>query len=274
MIESSSARPGELDEIVARLVATFQPMRIYLFGSRARGDARPDSDYDFLVEIDKPPEGITITRQGMTWLEAFEETEVQVHLRSPGALELRQNDPGRIDWDVAREGKLVYSAGGRPASASVPARKLVREASGEPPDSLEDWVAHAERDLRLAVHLSSDFAEWKEGICFNSQQAAEKFLKALIISKHRHPARTHKLRVLLAHVRKIGMALDDLDEDCSFLTPFAVEVRYPGEGERKRLATSGDTFWMARPREMTEAEARRALPAAERIAAAVRSHLP
>jgi len=38
-----------LDEIVRRLVTAYQPERIYLFGSRARGQAGPDSDYDLLV---------------------------------------------------------------------------------------------------------------------------------------------------------------------------------------------------------------------------------
>lgn len=253
MIQSSAAQPGELDEIVARLIKTFQPTRIILFGSRARGDARPDSDYDFLVESDERPEGMMIMSDGMTWLEDFPEIEIQVHLRSPGALERRQNDPGWIDWDVVREGRLVYSERGQ-SMVPVSKPKLVKENTPKPPESLEDWMAHAERNLRLAVHLSADVAAWKEDICFNSQQAAEKFLKALIISRHQRPARTHKLRVLLAHLRKIGVALEQLDEDCGYLTPFGSE-RYP-------------------PKTITETHARDALPAAERIAAAVRSRLP
>jgi uncharacterized protein len=40
-----------LNEIVRRLVETLQPERIYLFGSRARGETRRDSDYDLLVVV-------------------------------------------------------------------------------------------------------------------------------------------------------------------------------------------------------------------------------
>ena len=40
-----------LFEAVRRLVAAYQPERIYLFGSVARGDAGQDSDYDLLVVV-------------------------------------------------------------------------------------------------------------------------------------------------------------------------------------------------------------------------------
>lgn len=40
-----------LSEIVRRLVAAYEPERIYLFGSKARGDEGPDSDYDLLVVV-------------------------------------------------------------------------------------------------------------------------------------------------------------------------------------------------------------------------------
>ncbi len=42
-----------LPAIVGRIVRLVDPVRIILFGSRARGDAREDSDYDLLVVFDK-----------------------------------------------------------------------------------------------------------------------------------------------------------------------------------------------------------------------------
>lgn len=48
-----------LDQITRAIVERFQPKRILLFGSRARGDARPDSDVDIFVEMEtqaRPPE--------------------------------------------------------------------------------------------------------------------------------------------------------------------------------------------------------------------------
>jgi uncharacterized protein len=46
---SMTARQEVLDEMAARIVREIHPQRIILFGSRARGDSAPDSDYDLLI---------------------------------------------------------------------------------------------------------------------------------------------------------------------------------------------------------------------------------
>lgn len=43
--------PTKLAEMVRRLVEALQPEAIYLFGSFARGEAGPHSDYDLLVVV-------------------------------------------------------------------------------------------------------------------------------------------------------------------------------------------------------------------------------
>ena len=48
-----SSEKEALDSLVARLVTALDPQMIWLFGSRARGIARPDSDFDLLV-VAKP----------------------------------------------------------------------------------------------------------------------------------------------------------------------------------------------------------------------------
>jgi predicted nucleotidyltransferase len=45
---------GLIRQIADKIVRHFHPNRIVLFGSRARGAARPDSDIDLFVEMDRP----------------------------------------------------------------------------------------------------------------------------------------------------------------------------------------------------------------------------
>ena len=48
-----------LGDLTRLLVERFGARRVVLFGSRARGDARPDSDFDVFVEMEsteRPPE--------------------------------------------------------------------------------------------------------------------------------------------------------------------------------------------------------------------------
>jgi uncharacterized protein len=52
---ASGADADPLSESVRRLRESLPAERIYLFGSRARGDAGADSDYDFLVVVNDSP---------------------------------------------------------------------------------------------------------------------------------------------------------------------------------------------------------------------------
>jgi len=46
-----------LDRLLRRVVEVMDPLEVWLFGSRAEGRARPDSDYDLLVVLpDSTPE--------------------------------------------------------------------------------------------------------------------------------------------------------------------------------------------------------------------------
>jgi uncharacterized protein len=60
--DSATARSGPgrfsdpvLEEMVRRVVRRLRPERVYLFGSRARGEAGPDSDYDLMVVVPDSP---------------------------------------------------------------------------------------------------------------------------------------------------------------------------------------------------------------------------
>jgi predicted nucleotidyltransferase len=99
-----------LAEIIRRLVTAYQPERIYLFGSIARGDAGPDSDYDLLVIVpdDAPPE----RRRSRLAYEALRGTgtaaDVLVCTRS--YFEARRHLRASLPGTVLREGRLLHAA--------------------------------------------------------------------------------------------------------------------------------------------------------------------
>jgi len=49
MTSSTQAEAQSIHEMVRRIVETVRPDKIVLFGSRARGENAPDSDFDILV---------------------------------------------------------------------------------------------------------------------------------------------------------------------------------------------------------------------------------
>jgi len=94
---------------------------------------------------------------------------------------------------------------------------------------VKKWLIKAHNDLEVAenlIKLSSEEAI-TEAICFHSQQAVEKFLKAYLITKNVEFGKTHNLEYLLELcVKKDGEFKGIEVGNLSF---YAVEVRYPDE---------------------------------------------
>ncbi|MHB1295353.1 MAG: nucleotidyltransferase domain-containing protein [Anaerolineae bacterium] len=98
-----------LDEIVARIVAEVRPQRIILFGSRARGEAAPESDIDLLIVV---PEGThrrhvaqRIYRNLLGITVPFD-----IVVATPSDLAKYGDNPVLIYSDVLAEGKTLYAA--------------------------------------------------------------------------------------------------------------------------------------------------------------------
>lgn len=121
----------------------------------------------------------------------------------------------------------------------------------------EAWVAKADEDLLAVRNLLSAPVDLAGIICFHSQQAAEKYLKAFIVSHGIKPEYIHDLVRLLKVCTLSDASLASMESDCRELTSYAADVRYPDFEE-----------------ETTEEMARSAFAAAERICNAIRERLP
>jgi hypothetical protein len=103
-----SADDPVLPEVVRRLVEVYHPLRIYLFGSAARGDAGPDSDYDIMVILpDVAPQHLG---RGSPGYRALRGTGVaaDVQVWPQGDFNSQLHLKASFPSTIVREGKLLY----------------------------------------------------------------------------------------------------------------------------------------------------------------------
>jgi HEPN domain-containing protein len=91
------------------------------------------------------------------------------------------------------------------------------------------WVRYAEEDLEAARDLAARKPPLRNTACFHCQQAAEKFLKALLQELGAVVPRTHELNDLLDLLLPHDATLVPLRRGLKGLTRYAVEFRYPGK---------------------------------------------
>ncbi len=98
----------EIQRMVKRIVAQFDPEQIILFGSHARGDAGPDSDVDLLVVV--PVKGskrekaieIGVALHGIR-------VPKDIVVTTPEEFSWRRNVAGTIERPATLEGLVLYA---------------------------------------------------------------------------------------------------------------------------------------------------------------------
>ena len=91
-----------------RLVACLRPTSVWLFGSRARRQHRPDSDFDFLVVL--PDDQGRLAHDARRLNEPVFASGITCDVVgcTDGEFEAGRTVPGSIACTVAREGTLLY----------------------------------------------------------------------------------------------------------------------------------------------------------------------
>ena len=84
-----------LEQIKQLIVDTVNPVQIILFGSRARGDYREDSDYDLMVIVH------SLYKNRMP-------ASVDVLVSTTDRYDELANDTGVIYRHVKKEGRVIY----------------------------------------------------------------------------------------------------------------------------------------------------------------------
>src|SRR6266446_3185819 len=98
-----------LARIIERLVEAYQPNHIYLFGSKARGDYGPDSDFDLMVIVpDDAPVDHKRSRLAYERLWGTG-TAADVLVWTCGRFESRAHLRASLPGTILREGRLLYA---------------------------------------------------------------------------------------------------------------------------------------------------------------------
>lgn len=108
-----TATDEKIASLIDDIVQEVRPEAIYLFGSRARGDYREDSDVDLMV-IEQEPFGKTRSRnQEMTKLYNLTmkyRMPVDILIYSHDEVEDWRTAPGHVIARALNEGKALYVA--------------------------------------------------------------------------------------------------------------------------------------------------------------------
>ena len=97
----------DLQIVRGRIVSTFQPRRIVLFGSRARGEGGADSDVDLFVEMEtdrRPPERTA----EVTALFGLRPWSLDVVVYTPEEVERLSGVAGTFLARIEAEGRTLY----------------------------------------------------------------------------------------------------------------------------------------------------------------------
>lgn len=110
---------------------------------------------------------------------------------------------------------------------------------------IQDWLNKAELDIASAEYLLSHDPPLLYPSCFHSQQAAEKCLKAFLTWKQVEFPKTHIIEELLDLISTFDIELAASLESAAKLTPYGVDLRYPGDQGEPSLEESRNALRLA-----------------------------
>lgn len=231
--EQTRLTPRLLRELTRRLVAETKPEQIYLFGSYAYGKPSPHSDLDLMIVTDEP-RGATrneradfVNQKTSAAVRAFSTMDFDVIARTPEQLMERLQQGHPFDREIVLRGQVLYARRGSPR------RYHPERWRNRMPDStvVEEWVERAEQDYENALQiLRRRKRPSPASVCYNCQQAIEKYLKAFLLKTRGTFQHTHKLEELNEQCVKEDGTFLLIKEWVEPLTKYAIIGRYPEAG--------------------------------------------
>lgn len=223
------------------LVERFAPERIVLFGSRARGDHHPSSDYDVMMVLGDSQLDVMAVRRVVQEIH----TNVDIFVSPREAFEHRRTDVGTLEHVADQDGQVLYARPGLPAAPRV------RETPSEAGESLQEWIDRARDDFTAMTALAQSTASGIRGaIVFHAHQSVEKMLKTALVAHRVRPPRTHELTDLLSRLPIELRDQSPLGEVCRGLQALWPNARYPHEPMPTSEQVDQAVAWARQAREL------------------------
>ncbi len=107
MVQTGTGKDPVVERLVQRIVEEIRPRQVFLFGSRAKGSAQPDSDIDLLLIYDGPLSKRDVQRQAHR---LFEDDYVPMDIFVLTSTEMDNLRPvaNTLAREVAETGVLYY----------------------------------------------------------------------------------------------------------------------------------------------------------------------
>lgn len=92
---------------------------------------------------------------------------------------------------------------------------------------LKNWLIKADNDIKIIEHelMLPESERVNDAICFHCQQAAEKYLKALLIFNESDVPKTHNIEYLQSLLKERHPDISEIE--VRDLSLFGVDIRYP-----------------------------------------------
>ncbi len=98
----------EINQIKERFIDELSPVKIYLFGSFARGTATEDSDFDFYIIVNDDTQNLVdLTAEAYKSIRSVRSRAIDIIIGTESRFESRKNKAG-LENEVLNTGVLLY----------------------------------------------------------------------------------------------------------------------------------------------------------------------
>jgi HEPN domain-containing protein len=110
----------------------------------------------------------------------------------------------------------------------------------------KEWFNKGEHDLISAGTLLEHNKELSDTICFHSQQAAEKYIKAMLVFYKIEFIKSHDITYLLGLLKDKIFVENDYFDMSDKMSDYSVEIRYPDDWYNPTLEEAKESVEIAK----------------------------